>query len=114
MKQWIGRWLMVVAVIHIVAAVAIYHRIFGLIGERGVFNTVAGDPVIGAFVWSLFFGCVAFCGGLAVDAVEKSSGAIPKTLGWILIVIALVGIVLVPVSGFWLVFPPAVGILLRK
>lgn len=113
MKRWIGRWLTVVAIIHIVAA-AIYYKIFAVIGERGIFNTVAGDPVIGAFVWSMFFGAVAFCGGLAVDAVEKSSGAIPKMLGWCLLAIALVGVVLVPFSGFWLVLPPAVAILSRK
>ena len=114
MKHWIGRWLSGVAIIHVVIAVVVYRRIPFLILERGVFNTVTSDPVIGAFVWSVFFGAVAFIGGIAVNALEKSSSPIPKSLGWSLLTLAIVGVVLVPVSGFWLIIPPAIVILLRK
>ena len=79
-----------------------------------MFNTVAGDPVVGAIVWSLFFGVVAFIGGLTVNALEKSSGVLPRSLGWCLLALAIVGVVLVPASGFWLIFPPAISILLGK
>jgi hypothetical protein len=114
MKHWIGRWLTSVAIIHISIAVVVHKRVLFLIVERGVFNTVAGDAVVGAIVWSIFFGVVALIGGLAVNALEKSSSVLPKSLGWSLLALAIVGIVLVPVSGFWLIFPPAVSILLRK
>jgi hypothetical protein len=114
MKYWIGRWLSGVAIIHVLVAVVLYRRILFLILERGVFNTVTGDPVIGAFVWSVLFGAVAFIGGFAVNALEKSSDVLPKVLGRSLLTLAIIGIVLVPVSGFWLIFPPAISILLRK
>jgi Family of unknown function (DUF6463) len=114
MKHWIGRWLMGVAIIHISIAVVVHHQVLFLIGERGVFNTVAGDAVVGAIVWSIFFGVVAFIGGLTVNALEKSSNVLPKSLGWSLLTLAIAGVVLVPVSGFWLIFPPAASILWRK
>jgi Family of unknown function (DUF6463) len=114
MKHWIGRWLCVVAIIHVFIAVVVHRRILFLILERGVFNTVTSDPVIGAFVWSVFFGAVAFIGGIVVNALEKSSNVLPKSLGWSLLTLSIVGVVLVPVSGFWLIFPPAMSILLRK
>jgi hypothetical protein len=112
--HWIGRWLMAVAALHVVIAVVQYHDVLALVAQRGVLNTVAGVPEIGAVVWSLLFGAVAFIGGLAVFALEKSGVALPKSLGWCLLVLASVGAVLVPMSGFWLVFPPAIGIVARR
>lgn len=114
MTRWIGRWLMSVAVLHEAIAVVQYHDVLATVAQRGVFNTVAGEPEIGAVVWSLLFGMVAFIGGLAVSALERSGAALPKSLGWCLLALAVAGAVLVPVSGFWLVFPPAIAIMTRK
>lgn len=114
MIHWFGRWLMAVAALHVTIAVVQYHDVLATVAQRGVFNTVAGSPEIGAVVWSLLFGAVAFIGGLAVSALERSGAALPKSLGWCLFILAAVGAALVPVSGFWLVFPPAIGIVARK
>lgn len=114
MKQWIGRWLMGTAFIHTVVASAQYWDVIGSVFDRGVFNTVVGDPVIGAVVWSLLFGCVAMIGGFAVNALEQAQVALPKTLGVCLLVLGIAGAVLVPVSGFWLLFPAAITILTRR
>jgi hypothetical protein len=114
MRHWIGRWLMGVAIIHISIAVVVHHRVLFLIMERGVFNTVADDAVVGAIVWSIFFGVVAFIGGLTVNALERLCDMLPKSLGWSLLALATIGIVLVPISGFWLIFPPAISILVKK
>jgi Family of unknown function (DUF6463) len=101
------------ASIHTVVAVVQYHTVLASVLEKGVFNTVVGDPVIGAVVWSLLFGSVAFVGGLAVFHLERSQQPLPKSLGWCLLVLAVVGAGLVPVSGFWLLFPAAITILVR-
>jgi hypothetical protein len=114
MRHWIGPWLMGTAVIHTVVASVQYWDVIGSIVDGGVFNTVAGDPVIGAVVWSLLFGCVAMIGGFAVNALERAAVPLPKTLGGCLLALAIVGAVLVPVSGFWLLFPAAITILLRR
>ena len=114
MTHWIGRWLMGVAILHSAIAIAVHHDAVLSIWQEGVFNTVAGDPVIGAVVWSLLFGCVAFVGGLAVNALEFASVPVPKTVGWCLLALAIIGVTLVPVSGFWLLFPVAFTVLTRK
>jgi hypothetical protein len=114
MTQWIGRWLMGVAILHSAIAIAVYHKIILSVWEAGVFNTVVGNPVIGAVVWSLLFGCVAFIGGLAVNALESASIPVPKTVGACLLALAIIGVVLVPVSGFWLLLPVAFTVLTRK
>ena len=114
MKPWIGLYLIGTALIHTVVASVQYKSVVGTIIDRGIFNTVVGDPVIGAVVWSLLFGCVAMIGGFTVDALERAQVALPKTLGWCLLALAIVGASLVPVSGFWLLFPAAVTVLLRR
>ena len=81
--------------------------------DSRVFNSVVGNPVIGAFVWSVMFGCVAVIGGMAVDTLEKVSVKIPQILGWSLLALAIMGVVLVPVSGFWLLFPAAITVIAR-
>jgi hypothetical protein len=115
MKHWIGRWLIGVAIIHTVFAIAESGRVLASISQRGVFNTVGADPVIAAVVWCVAFGVLLFVCGLAVSALERvSSGVLPKSIGWSLLVLTALGVVLMPASGFWLVFPPAVAVLARK
>jgi hypothetical protein len=113
-KHWIGRWLMCTALIHTVVATFQYSSVIASVADRGVFNTVAGDPVTGAVVWSLLFGAVAMIGGLAVTSLEKCQAWLPQSLGWCLLALAVTGAVLVPISGFWLLFVPSAAILLKK
>ena len=114
MKQWIGRWLIVVSLLHSVVAVAVFGGVFSSIIKRGVFNTVGTDPMTAAAVWFVLFGAMLFTFGLAIAELEKSSiRQLPKSIGWSLLAIGIVGIILMPVSGFWLVFPPAIAVLMR-
>jgi len=56
-----------------------------------------------------------FVCGLAIAALEKSSSRrLPKSIGWSLLAIGVVGVTLMPASGFWLVFPPAIAVLVKN
>lgn len=115
MKHWTGRWLIAVSLIHTAFAIAVFSNVLSSILERGVFNTVGEDPMTGAVVWFVLFGVALFICGLAVSALEQSSThPLPKSLGWSLLVLAALGVILMPASGFWLAIPPAVAILLRR
>ena len=115
MKHWIGRWLIGVSIIHTLFAIVVFRDVLSSLVQRGVFNTVGNDPMMGAVVWFVLFGVVLFICGLAVSALEHaSSGALPRSLGWSLLTLVALGVVLMPASGFWLVIPPAAAILLRK
>ena len=115
MKHWIGRWLIGVAIIHTLFAVVAFGKVLLSVVQRGVFNTVGTDPMVGAVVWFVLFGAVLFICGLAVSALERSSpNPLPKSLGWCLLALATLGVILMPASGFWLAFPPAIGVLARK
>ena len=71
--------------------------------------------MVRAVVWSVLFGLVVFITGLAVSALERSSsGVLPKSLGWSMLALATFGVALMPASGFWLAFPPAIAVLVRR
>ena len=115
MKKWIGRWLIIVAVLHSVVAVVYFGGVYVSIVKRGVFDTVGTDPMTAAAVWFFLFGAMLLVCGLAIAELERSAtNQLPKSIGWCMLAMGVVGIILMPVSGFWLVFPPAIAVLNRK
>ncbi|MBC7448999.1 MAG: molecular chaperone GroEL [Hymenobacteraceae bacterium] len=115
MKQWIGRWLIGVSAIHTVFAAVVFKETLTTIIKRGVFDTIGEDPMLGAVAWFVLFGLVLFISGLAIAELEKSpSRPLPKSLGWSLLALGIVGVALMPASGLWLAFPPALAVLFRK
>jgi Family of unknown function (DUF6463) len=114
MKHWIGKWLIGVSVLHTAFAAIVFGNVLISIATQGFFNTVGKDPTIAAAVWFVLFGAVVFISGLAISGLEQTSSApVPKSIGWSLLALSVVGIVLMPASGFWLVIPPAVAILIK-
>ena len=104
MKRWIGRWLVAVAVLHTGVALALFGNTYRTMWSDGLWG--AGHS---AAAWLLLFGILALAAGLAVSAVERSGARLPRSLGVALLGLAVLGIVLMPVSGFWLVLPPALA-----
>lgn len=115
MKPWIGRWLLAVSALHTAFAVYAFHPVLVDIARRGVFNTVGKEPMTGAVVWFVLFGAALFIAGLVISALEQAAPhALPRSLGWTLLALALLGAVLMPASGFWLALPPALALLRRR
>ena len=83
--------------------------------ERGLVHAVGADPLTQLAVWFVLFGVMLFICGLSIDALEgASANHVPKFLGWCLLALGVLGAALMPVSGFWLIFPPAIAVLARK
>ncbi len=114
-RTWIGHWLMGVAALHTLFAVVVFGRVLLTIAERGVFNSVGTDPLVAAAVWFVLFGFVLALLALAVTPLEHSGqGAALRKLGFGLLLLCVVGIVLMPASGFWLAIVPALAMLRRS
>lgn len=113
-RPWKGRWLLAVALLHTLAAAVLFAPQWQILWQRGVFNAVADDMDLGAAVWFLLFGAVLALLAWEVTALERSQPAVAlRPMGWCLLALVLAGVVLMPVSGFWLVLPPALALLLR-
>ena len=113
-RTWIGHWLMGVAALHTLFAVLTFGKVLRTIAERGLFNSVGADPLIGAVTWFVLFGFVLALLALAVTPLERSGQhAALRKLGLGLLLLCGLGIVLMPASGFWLAIPPALAMLRR-
>ncbi|RSZ56596.1 molecular chaperone GroEL [Massilia atriviolacea] len=114
MKHWISRWLLGVAFLHtLFAFVVLGPFMLKMLGD-GLFNSVKTDTTAGVTAWFFLFGVLLVLLALPLHALEKAGMALPKSLGWGLSGMAVLGVVLMPDSGFWLVFPPALAIMLGK
>ena len=114
MKPWIGWWLVVLSLVHIVYAAIVFGPVLRTMFERGVVNTGESDPMAGLATWFVFCGHAWLMLGLALLALgAKPAAASPRIIGWVLVFGAVVGVVLIPNSGMWLLFPPAIGVLIN-
>ena len=106
--RWIGRTVMAVAVAHTLFGLIVYHStLVGLVAD-GVVNALGYDAMRAAVVWFLLAGFFMATTGIAIDQLEDQglrSKLVP--LGWGLLAITLLGIALMPASGFWLMLVPA-------
>lgn len=112
-RRWIGRWILSVGMLHSLLGIGIYiHSVIAVFRE-GLWNTVytvEGRPL--AF-WFISVGLLVALLGTLTNWIEAWT-APPRFLGWTLLAFAVVGIVMIPVSGFWLLLPPAMATLARR
>ncbi len=112
---------------------AIIHNVFGLllglglvpppegpprnlVGEmlaEGLLGTAAADPLRMTFFWFEFSGALFFLLGWSMLDSERRAVPISAALGWQLLGLALVGVLLVPASGLWLLLPQAALVVRR-
>ncbi|MBI2839540.1 MAG: hypothetical protein HYX75_14595 [Acidobacteria bacterium] len=113
MRPWIGKF---------IGGIGVVHTLFGLLGFRGqlamwlgegLWNTVNGQAEREFPFWFLSFGILAIIFGLFVDWVERHFGELPRFLGWSFLGLTVAVVVIMPISGGWLMFAPAVGAIRR-
>lgn len=112
--RWKGPWLLAVAALHMGYAFVVFTEPLREIVRRGVLASVRNDPLLGAVVWFVLFGLLFALLAWVVLQLERHGGAAAaatqRPLGFGLLALALLGIVLMPPSGFWLVLPPALAL----
>ena len=114
MRCWVGRWIIFVGVVHCVfGAVIFFEPLSGIIPD-GIWNVVDGYPGRPLAFWFEFLGLFTILFGAAIHRVEKETGEFPEFLSYGFLMLAILGIVTMPVGGGWLMIPGAVGLLLKK
>lgn len=114
MNSWISKWVMFVSAGHTAVAVMFFGSTYGEIVQNGVYNAVKSEKT-GLAVWFLFFGFLLFVFGMLLAVIEKNeTSQIPNSIGMALLILTTLGVILMPVSGFWLLFPAAFALLYKK
>ena len=113
-KIWIGRWTIFVAIGHTAVGLLVGGAVVLGVLRRGIFNAVGNDPMTGMVVWFLLFGAVLALLGIAITALERSARfESARALAIGIMLLTTLGVVLMPVSGFWLMYVAVFGLLRR-
>ena len=111
MKRWIGRWLIGVGMIHTLFGLVVFHSTWRLLLSEGLVNTVNGQPEREFPVWFVVAGLLMILFGALIDHLEARGLPLPAFVGWGLVALFVPLLVVMPISGVWLLLPPIVGAL---
>ena len=114
MVAWIGKWLFAVGVIHLLFGIYFMHTTLAVLWSEGLLNTVNGQPPREAVFWFLCTGIMLLLVGVLVDQTERKGLAIPLFVTWLFAALTVIGVVVMPISGIWLLIPPAAGMVFRR
>ena len=115
LKRQSGVFLYWTGWIHTILGFVIFWNPFMDIVENGVYNAVGRNYDRATFFWFIFFGLLAIaCGHLMNWLLKKKDLELPRSIGLYLLVISVIGAIVLPISGFWLVLPQALIILKRS
>lgn len=113
MQAWIGKSVVFIGIVHSVFGFVVFRSTLAELVREGLVNTVNGQPKREFVFWFLFFGFMAIIAGALTDWCERNFGKLPGFLGWSLLALTLTCVTIMPVSGAWLLFVPAVGAIFR-
>ncbi|UJR85441.1 DUF6463 family protein [Sandaracinus amylolyticus] len=109
-----GGLLLVIASLHQLVVVAIGAGLVATSGtplldivRAGVLDAIDGDLGRATIAWSLFFGFALALAGALARSIERRGIALPRSFAVGLASLCGLGIVVMPVSGFWLGLVPA-------
>jgi hypothetical protein len=114
MKNWQGNWTIAVAAVHTVFAVIIFSADYSSLYNNGIINSITTERSAAA-VWFFLFGQVLFIIGLLINNFDAlNTRPLPLSISLNLLLLTFVGITLMPESGFWLMFPPVISLLIKQ
>ncbi len=114
MRRLSGPLLLATGVLDLLYVLVFHSRQLAAIAGDGFFGAVELDPSRldrEVAFWHLTFGAMVVILGGLVHWTQSRTGILPAFLGWSLLALGLFGAILVPVSGFWLILPQAVMML---
>jgi len=109
---------MATGVLHLLMGILVlYSRPLADIARDGFFGAVEPQTLASTFdreaaVWFVMFGLLTLILGGLVHWAQARTGFLPAFLGWSVLLLSLVGLILMPLSGFWVVLPQAVMMIL--
>lgn len=114
MKRWVGRWIILVGVIHCIFGAVIFFEPLSEIVRDGLWNAVDGYPGRPLAFWFEFTGLLTILFGATIDQVERDRNSFPAFLGYGFALMTVLAILTMPVGGGWLLVPAAIGLFLKR
>lgn len=104
MNRLLGPVLMVTGIGHSLLGLVLFREPIASILGEGIANTIRhGQYARAAAFWFLLFGPICFLlGQLVKHAIEHGDRWLLTVVAWNLVAIGVVGALIMPVSGFWI------------
>jgi hypothetical protein len=113
--QLSGILLLATGILHTIIAIMLGGESLLAIAQNGLWNGIGGNFERGLAVWFLVCGIFCMFLGLMVHEYIKRVGeSAPLWLGYGLLIMSVCGCIVDPVSGFWLIVPQALIIIMSK
>ena len=114
MKTWISKWLIFVSIGHTVVGFLLFGNTYKEMFLNGLYKTVNSEMTAAAS-WFLLFGFLLFIVSLLIAVIEKCDTLeVPNSIALALFILTTIGVILMPISGFWLVYLAIIGIVQRN
>ncbi len=117
MKLWkySGTYLWVTGIIHIVVGFIIGKDIYADMLRDGLVNSMQNDFTRGFAFWFFLFGVLLILYGYTLQYhIKREQKPSPRHVGYALLAVSIFGCLVEPVSGFWLVLPQALIIIVAN
>ena len=116
MVKLAGYWLIFTSILHFIGGFVFFPEPLAEIAWAGWWNAVSPDPFNlnyerEAAFWFMMISPLLFILGMLCCWIEEQKLIMPAFVGWILLFVTIIGIVILPVSGTWLLLVPS-GIIL--
>ena len=106
-----GNLLIATGILHNVVGFIMGWSVLTDIVRSGFINSINSDMDRNAIFWFLFAGFMLIMFGKLIQHYLEAGWPLPKWVGLSLLAMAVIGCVMMPISGFWLVLPQAALIL---
>lgn len=117
MKLWkySGTFLWITGIIHIVVGFLIGKDIYAEMLRDGLVNSMKNDFTRSFAFWFFLFGVLLILYGYTLQYnIKREQKPSPIHVGYTLLVISVFGCLVEPISGFWLVLPQALIIIVAN
>ena len=113
--KYSGIFLIATGIIHSCAVGAMFGKVLWAMLKDGLFNAVGEDFTRGCAFWGFLFGVMLILLGHVMHYYIKNERKPPPVLwGYWLSGLGVIGCIIFPVSGFWLVIPQALIIIVAN
>ena len=106
-----GNLLIATGILHNVIGFAMGWNVLTEIVRSGFVNSIKNEMDRNAIFWFLFAGFMMIALGKLMQDWLDADWLLPKWLGLSLLFLSLIGCIMMPASGFWLVIPQALLII---
>ena len=113
-KKHIGKFFMATGILHILVGVMVFSAPLGDIMRDGIFIDAIGveDYERATAFWFTLTGVFIFITGGLTQWIYDNTNTLPTFLGYSVVAIGVIGGLMIPVSGFWLVIPQGIMMLM--